>query len=329
MVNLSVLYTHHCRPISLAAILDVFESVNSFYIREQHPPFFDIQLVTDDRMEPVNIHGIYQTKKMCEADNTDIVLIPAFNSVDMSEAINSNVAFIPWLHKKRQCGAELASFCTGAFLLAASGLLNGKKATTHVMATDSLSANFPAVLLEPEAVLTFDGGIYTSGGATSTFHLLLYIVEKYCGREKAVQAAKMFAIDMDRNKQNYFATFLPAKNHNDDLVNQAQQLMETHYSQAATIDEIIGHLPSSRRNFVRRFKQATGITPIEYLQRTRVEAAKKMLEKTSQSVSEIMYNTGYNDSKAFREVFKKSVGLTPKEYRDKFNGNPKVEAKLV
>jgi transcriptional regulator GlxA family with amidase domain len=325
MVTLSVLYTYHCRPISLAAILDVFESVNSFYLKEKQSPAFHIRLVTDDHMEQTSIHGIYQTQKMSESGKADVVLVPAFNSIDMSEAISANAALIPWIHQQYGSGAELASFCTGAFLLAATGLLNGKKATTHVHAVDSLSTYFPEILILPEAVLTHDERIYTSGGATSTFHLLLYLVEKYCCREKAVQAAKMFAIDMDRNKQSYFATFLPARDHQDDLITKAQRSMELNYGQSVTIDEIIGDIPSSRRNFVRRFKQATGITPIEYLQRTRIEAAKTILEKTNQSVTEVMYNSGYNDVKAFRQVFKKSVGLTPKAYRDKFNASKKAE----
>ena len=130
--------------------------------------------------------------------------------------------------------------------------------------------------------------------------------------------AKIFAIDMNRESQSYFSTFSPDRNHNDDLVATAQEKIETNYQDIVTIEEIIKDIPSSRRNMVRRFKQVTGITPIEYLQLTRVEAAKKLLEETNKQMSEVIFNTGYNDPKAFRKIFRKNVGMTPSEYRDRF-----------
>jgi transcriptional regulator GlxA family with amidase domain len=129
----------------------------------------------------------------------------------------------------------------------------------------------------------------------------------------------MFAIDMDREQQTYFGTFTPPQNHGDGLVNMAQQKIEKEYQEGSTIEVLIQDIPASRRNVVRRFKQAIGVTPIEYLQRTRIEAAKKLLAQTDQSVLEVMLNSGYNDLKSFRQLFKKSTGVTPKEYRDKFN----------
>lgn len=135
----------------------------------------------------------------------------------------------------------------------------------------------------------------------------------------ALRIAKMFAIDMDRDQQAYFGTFQPIQNHGDGLVNMAQERIEKEYQEGSTIEEMIQDIPASRRNVVRRFKQATGVTPIEYLQKTRIEAAKKLLTQTDQSVLEVMLNSGYNDMKSFRQLFKKSAGLTPKEYRDKFN----------
>jgi transcriptional regulator GlxA family with amidase domain len=319
MIPITVLYTKQCRPLSVAAILDVFESVNGFYERNHLSPAFNIQLA--GAQAGISINDRYHTLPVSAIDHTQLVLIPAFNSeyTSVEEAVQCNGALIPWVIQQYEKGAEVASFCTGAFLLAATGLLNGRKATTHVMATYDLARIFPDIDVQPDEVVTHDDGIYTSGGATNTFHLLLHLVEKYCNRDTAVRIAKLFAIDMDRDRQNYFATFLPSKDHSDPLVANAQHRMEQLYNKPATIEEIIGDIPSSRRNFVRRFKQATGITPIEYLQRTRLEGAKKLLEKTNQSISEIMYNSGYIDVKSFRQLFKKGVGLTPKEYREKFN----------
>jgi transcriptional regulator GlxA family with amidase domain len=147
---------------------------------------------------------------------------------------------------------------------------------------------------------------------------LLHLVYRHCGKDIVVRAAKVFAIDLDRDNQSYFGTFRPSRNHQDDLVATAQQRIETSYHDTGTIEEMIKDLPASRRNMVRRFKQVTGITPIEYLQQTRIEAAKKLLEQTSQQMTEVILNSGYNDPKAFRKIFRKTVGMTPSEYREKF-----------
>jgi len=168
-------------------------------------------------------------------------------------------------------------------------------------------------------VVTQDQDIYTSGGSTNSFHLLLLLIEKYCGREIAIRTAKYFAIDMDREQQTYFATFRPAPSHNDELVSQLQQRIRKDYADVNTIEELINDIPSSRRNLARRFKQATGVTFIEYLQRTRIEAAKRVLEQASGGVLESMIASGYNDEKTFRQLFKKTVGMTPSSYRDKYN----------
>lgn len=319
MLHLGVLVTYQYRLLSVAAILDVFETVNNFYKTEGKEPFFNINLLYAGDKPAADYFDRYHPLPMNEAGNQHLILVPAFATDSINDTVKKNAAFISWLQQQYQAGAEIASFCTGAFLLAASGLLNGRRATTHVDATGSLALNFPEILVKSDAVVTSDQNICTSGGATSSFHLMLMLIEKYCGKAVAIYIAKVFAIDMDREQQSYFGTFRPIREHTDELVLMAQQRISNSYHEAATIGELIGNIPASRRNVVRRFKQATGITPIEYLQRTRIEAAKKMLEQTGKSIFEIMIGSGYNDLKAFRQVFKKSVGMTPKAYREKFN----------
>lgn len=322
MINLALLLTHKHRLISIAAILDVFDTVNNM----QQQPVFNIQLVVPDVKEQVlPSYERYTSVGLEDAAIPNIVLIPAFVSDNLPEALAANRAFIPWIQSQYENGAEIASFCTGAFLLGLTGLLNGKPATTHIMSCAAFAGEFPEVLLQSDKVLTAAEGIYTSGGATSTFHLLLYLIEKHCGRPVAVHVAKVFAIDMDRYTQAYFSVFLPDKHHTDDLITEVQQRMEKGYKDANTVEGFMEDIPASRRNFVRRFKMATGITPIEYLQKTRIEAAKRLLEQTGNSVLAVMLDCGYNDVKAFRKVFRKEVGLTPTEYRGKFSGgNRKV-----
>lgn len=319
MIQVGVVITHQFKLLSVAAILDVLETVNRFHSERGLPVPFALSLF---HCADVGQYGSgsffhYQLHLLDSEVAPDLVLIPSFSG-DIQQAVQKNMEFIPWLTRQFQRGAEMACFCTGAFLLASTGLLNGKIATTHVDASIAFSAAFPAVNLRPDKTVTQDGKLYTSGGATSTFHLLLHLVQRHCGREVAIRTAKIFAIDMDRHNQSYFSTFRPAHNHYDKLVASAQQRIETSYNDAGTIEEMIKDLPASRRNMVRRFKQVTGITPIEYLQHTRIEAAKKLLEQTSQQMTEVIFNSGYNDPKAFRRIFRKTVGMTPSEYREKF-----------
>jgi transcriptional regulator GlxA family with amidase domain len=323
MIKLALLLTHKHRLISIAAILDVFDTVNNM----QQQPVFSIQLVVpDDEEQVLPSYARYTSVGLAEAVTPNIVLIPAFVAESLPEALATNRAFVPWIQSQYENGAEIASFCTGAFLLGSTGLLNGKPATTHIMSCAAFAGVFPEVLLQSDKVLTAAEGIYTSGGATSTFHLLLYLIEKYCGRPVAIQTAKVFAIDMDRYTQAYFSVFLPDKHHTDDLITEVQKRMESGYKDANTVEAFMEDIPASRRNFVRRFKIATGITPIEYLQKTRIEAAKRLLEQTGNSVLAVMLDCGYNDVKAFRKVFRKEVGLTPTEYRVKFSGGSRKMA---
>ncbi|RYJ41975.1 GlxA family transcriptional regulator [Flavobacterium beibuense] len=317
-MQLGILLTKDHRLLSVAAILDVFESVNRFYTEENKKEPFTIELLYMPGHETQ--YPGYVTKATDHETYYDIILIPSFRQGWMPNSPDPNFSWIPWLQHQYREGAAVASFCTGAFLLASTGLLDNKPATTHINAGGAFARAFPKVVLQTEAVVTEKDRVYTSGGATNSFHLMMLLLEVYCSRKMAVKAAKVFSVDMDRNRQTYFGTFSPAEDHGDDLVKLAQEEIRKNFSKGNTIEEIITDVPASRRNLVRRFKQVTGITPIEYLQKTRIEAAKQLLEQSRQSIVEVMYESGYNDLKTFRSLFKKTVGMTPKMYRDKFSG---------
>ncbi len=318
MNKLAILLSNKHRLLSVAAMLDMFETVNGYGLEQTGEPFFEISLLRPSDSDLPGYPG-YEPKALATAGQQQLILLPAFNNVDPQTAIAENAESIRWLRAQYEQGAAIASFCTGAFLLAATGLLNNLPATTHLQAVNAFVKAFPEVRIQPRAVVTEQDKVYTSGGATSSFHLMLRLVETYCGRDIAVRAAKYFAIDMDREQQAYFNTFFPRRDHGDELVNMVQQKISHSFNTSNTIEELLTEIPASRRNLVRRFKQATGITPIEYLQKTRIEAAKKLLEQSRQSILEVMLETGYNDLKSFRQLFKKNVGLSPKAYREKFN----------
>ncbi|WP_421940268.1 GlxA family transcriptional regulator [Pedobacter sp.] len=317
MKNVGILLTRQYKLLSIAAILDVFDTANRFQTEMGLEKPYELKLINlEDNTD--GFFNRYAMQSLKDDQSYQLIIIPAFSTDDIRTALSQNAAFIPWLTHQYQQGAEIATVCTGAFLLGATGLLDGKVATTHVDASNAFSSAFPHVKLKADKTVTQDGRLYTSGGATSSFHLLLYLLQNHCGKDIAIKAAKVFAIDMDRNNQAYFSSFQPIRHHNDDLVASAQEKIESCYQDVATIEEMIKDIPSSRRNIVRRFKQVIGITPIEYLQQTRIEAAKKLLEQTGQQMTEVIYNSGYNDPKAFRKVFRKTVGMTPTQYRDKF-----------
>ena len=227
MKSLGLIIPYDYKLLSVAAILDVFETVNRVYRDNKKEIPFSINIFqTPGQIKKSGslFHG-HIVESAESGITTDIVLIPSFSTSNLEVTINKNHEYIPWLRKQYNAGAEIASFCTGAFLFGASGLLNGKLATTHVDACKGFASSFPDVILKPDHVVTIDGRLYTSGGSTSTFHLLLRIVEKHCGNEIAIRIAKIFSIDMDRYKQSYFGTFVPNHNHHDDLVKQVGSLL--------------------------------------------------------------------------------------------------------
>ena len=224
-----------------------------------------------------------------------------------------------WIVKQYKEGAEVATMCTGAFLLASTGLLDGKSCSTHWAADSTFRSMFPKVNLHTDKLITDENGIYTNGGAFSFLNLILYLVEKHYDRQTAIYCSKIFQIEMDRNSQSPFIMFTGQKMHGDEMVQQAQAYIENHPREKISIDYLANRFSVGRRNFDRRFIKATGNSPLEYAQRVKIESAKKALETTRKTISEVMYEVGYSDVKAFREIFRKITGMSPLGYREKYN----------
>ncbi|RYG51180.1 MAG: helix-turn-helix domain-containing protein, partial [Chitinophagaceae bacterium] len=223
-----------------------------------------------------------------------------------------------------QQGAEVASLCIGAFLLASTGLLDGKKCSTHWIFANEFRDMFPEVTLVDDRIITEEDGLYSSGGANSYWNLLLYLVEKHTDRQTAIFASKFFAVEIDRKSQSPFIMFNGQKKHEDEPIRKAQEYIENNIMEKITIEELASRFAIGRRHFERRFKKATNNTPVEYMQRVKIEAAKKELETSRKNVSEVMYEVGYSDTKAFRTVFKKITGLSPLDYKNRYNKNAEV-----
>jgi transcriptional regulator GlxA family with amidase domain len=303
----------------------VFTEVNNQLKRLRQPPLFHIQLAGLAREVPVagGRYTVYTDVLTENLGKTDLIIVPALDG-NLPLLLEENRAFIPWLVQRHHAGAEVASLCVGAFLLAATGLIRGKKCATHWMAAADFRKMFPDVELVEDSIITDEQGIYSSGGAFSYLNLILYLIEKHAGREMAVFLSKAFQIDIERRSQSPFMIFQGQKDHDDEAIKKAQQYLEEHYEERITVDQLASRLALSRRNLERRFKKATANSVVEYLQRVRIEAAKLSLESSRETVNEVMYTVGYTDTKAFRSTFKKITGLTPIDYRNKYNRERQV-----
>lgn len=321
MKHVSILIPRgHVSVVNIGGTHQILSMVNEMLQKMGRKPVFKIHLVGLDN-ETRQTNGIFSITPDChmsEIEKTDLIIIPAiFDDVPTAKKLNQ--AFIPWILHQYKNGAEVASMCVAAFFLAETGLLDGKKCSTHWMHANNFRQLYPEVQLVDEKIMTEEDGIYTSGGAYAFLNLLLYLIEKNAGREVAVHISKAFSIDIDRDSQSPFIMFEGQKEHGDEKIKSAQEYIEENYEQMIRVDELADKLALSRRTLERRFKKATTNTVTEYVQRVKIEAAKKDLETTRKNVTEVMYEVGYSDTKSFRNLFRKITGLTPIEYRDKYN----------
>lgn len=321
MKHISILIPEgDCSLVNVQGSHQILSEVNSVLARAGKPPMFKIQLVGIKKENPM-INGLFTIRPdvlIGEVEHTDLIIIPAVFG-DKQKAIENNKPFMPWLIQQYKQGAGIATYCIGAFLLASTGLLNGKKVATHWVEAENFRQMFPEVELMPDKIITDEHGIYTSGGAYSWLNLVLYLIEKFAGRDMAIVCSKLFEIQIERNSQSAFMIFNPQKLHEDDVIKQVQEYIEKNYEERISVDDLAMRFGLSRRNLERRFRKVTYNSIVEYLQRVRIEAAKQTLERNRENVNEAMYKAGYNDIKAFRTTFKKLTGLSPLEYRNKYS----------
>jgi transcriptional regulator GlxA family with amidase domain len=305
---------------TITGAMDMFIHTNALFQQAGKPQPFNLVVTGDsenNHLLPVNpLFASYC--QFTELDHPDLIVVPSFYG-DRDSMLKKHRVIIDWLYTKYNEGSEVASLCSGIYFLAEAGLLPGRSCTAHWNDMDDIMKRYPDVNFLSDMVITDQQGIYTSGGAFSSLNLILYLIDKFCGREVGVWASKMFSLDMDRISQSHFAVFKGQKQHKDQDILKAQAYIEENHNQPLNIDDVADRSNMSKRNFIRRFKKATQNTPFEYLQRVKIEAAKRALEQGSQNINLLMYEAGYNDVKTFREVFKKLTGLTPQDYRRKYS----------
>jgi transcriptional regulator GlxA family with amidase domain len=319
-MNVSILVPENSVMQAIADPQYLFSAVNQFMAVAGKKPLFNVQLVGLKKEVKINdgLFSINTSKLLKDVKQTDLVIIPALFG-DMKTAITSNKKMLPWINEQYKNGAEVASLCVGAFLLASTGLLKGKKCSTHWGFQNEFREMFPDVEVVDGSIITEELRLYSSGGGNSYWNLLLHLVEKYTDRQTAILASKYFAIDIDRESQSAFAIFQGQKNHTDQAIQQAQEFIENNIQEKITIDQLADLAALGRRSFERRFKLVTNNTVLEYINRVKIEFAKREFENSRKNSTEVMYGVGYTDTKAFRTIFKKITGLTPIAYRNKYN----------
>jgi transcriptional regulator GlxA family with amidase domain len=327
----------HPRHVSLVALPDaavstltgIFDVMNAFAVMGMlsvpaggRPPF-QVEIVGEagGQLELASRIPINVQRAINEIETTDIVIVPSVVLRPEGWAKGRYPGLVEWLHTMYNRGAVLCSACSGIFLLAETGLYDGKDATVHFRYAGAFATTYPKVSVHPDRVLVISGlrEELVSSGASMTWHdLVLYLIARYAGATAAQDVARTFALQWHQDGLAPYIIFDGKRDHGDGDIQSAQRWLETHFSVSNPVQEMIGRSRLAERTFKRRFTDATGLTPIAYVQRLRIEDAKRRLERTDSPIEEISWQVGYEDPAFFRRLFKRTTGLAPGAYRKRF-----------
>jgi transcriptional regulator GlxA family with amidase domain len=325
MAHVTFLVERNCLLSSAIGTMDALSVANVGWRRLngtdiEQDPLFVSEIVTPDgeSVEGWGPVSIQPHKSMYDVEHTDFVMVPGF--LDPISAVDSvSAEVVEWIKYWYNRGALIGTTCTGTFLLAETGLLDGRLATTHWRFAGVFRQRYSLVRLRPDRLLTEDGGLICTGGTGSYLKLCVHLIRKFGSEELAHYCTKVLLVDPNWETQAPYFIIEFCRDHGDETVLEAQNRMETDLADNTSVDKLASDLGVSPRHFKRRFKQATGHTPLTYLHLLRVEVAKQKLEATRETVDEITCQVGYQDSNSFRRLFRKYTGLSPREYRSRFN----------
>ncbi|MEW6259267.1 MAG: helix-turn-helix domain-containing protein [Thermodesulfobacteriota bacterium] len=329
MTRIVFLLYDQCMYSAIAGMIDAFSIANQWHRYWKRSENTDEKLddsvpfefeVVSPKAETVITEGnvrILPHRSMEDTLHAGLIVIPPY-MVAHHPIPKQMPMILDWIQSRYRSGIPIAAACTGTFVLAMTGLLDGRLATTNWQYANRFRKEFPKVHLKPERVLTEDSGLICSGAATAMYHLALRVIDMFGSKNLAHACAKTLLVDANRKAQTPYRITVFRKDHGDQAIIKAQQWMEEHFHETVSVDHAALHAGLSPRHFKRRFKQATTENPLAYLQLLRLEAAKHLLETTIKSIEEITFQVGYEDSSTFRRLFRKYTSLSPREYRDKF-----------
>lgn len=302
--------------------MEVFYSAGrlmQLLLGEPERPRFNVRMASVDGKPVTSAYGISLVPNCAlkDVEQADLVLITASHSC-LLEQVPCKTLIVPWLRAAYERGSYLAGVCSGVALVAETGLLNDRRATTHWGVAEMYRQRYPRVQWQPEHFITEDAGLFCGGGVYAAIDLSLYLVEKFCGHEIALECAKSLMVTPPRSLQSGYAVAPLSRPHGDEKIKQIEYLLQSRFDQDIALETVATEHAMSPRNLLRRFKAATGHLPGEYLQLLRVTAARQLLERGRAPVQKVAAAVGYEDSAYFRGIFKRHTGMTPSEYRNRF-----------
>lgn len=321
MTKIAILALDNCMGSSITGPYDIFTVASIEWKKSTsgtNDELFHLTLVTDDGLPVTSFTGtqILPSSSIAECRDTDIIFIPViYGNLDN---ILENKDVIDWLNRMNKAGVIICAVCAGTFLVAKTGLLDGKTATTHWSLAAEFQERFPKVQLNKEKMLVDEGDIITAGGVTAYMDLSLYIVGRFGSPELISTLSKLLLIDPARRLQTPYKEIDNTTIHQDAQILKIQQWLRDNINDSVSLKTLGDIAGLGQRTLVRRFKKATGNTPIEFLQNLRIGKARTLLETTGKSFDTITYEVGYGDVSSFRRLFKKSTGLSPSAYRKRF-----------
>jgi transcriptional regulator GlxA family with amidase domain len=322
MIDVTVVFLDGTFSSTAIGPMEVFRHAGSLWNiltgSRPAPPFHVTTASADGRA--VHCDGAIQIRPdvaLSAVRKTDLIFIPT-TGLSVDDAVERNAPVVPWLKRWRKRGTAIASVCSGVGLVAESGLLDGKRATTHWGLAERFRQKYPKVKWMPELMVTEDHGCYCGGGVNASLDLSLYLVDHFCGHEIAMQTAKALLIETPRTWQAGFALVPLKTDHSDDTISSAQDWLHHNFHHTFPLDAPARRVGMSLRNFVRRFKEATGDSPLMYIQKLRIAAAKRLLESEHRTMQEVSDAVGYQDVAFFRSLFQRHTGVSPSAYRRRF-----------
>lgn len=319
-MKVGILAYDGCTASMIVGVLDIFSFANSQYNAQKKESLFDVSIITEDG-QPANGFSkfpIHAQRSIKSRFNYGLIYIPGFVG-ELESMLRQQKRLVGWVKNQFNKGVTIAAACNGNFLLAETGALDRKKATTHWSLISAFRERYNKIIVQPEKILVDNGQVISAAGVTAYFNLAIFLVERYGSKELALASAKVFLVDSGRKIQTPYQMFQVTKNHGDEEIVQVQEWLETNFHKLITLDTMMAAGNLSKKTLARRFKKVTGDTPMAYLQKIRIENAKRLLESKKIPFNEVTWKVGYNDISSFHKVFKSETGLTPIEYRSKFS----------
>jgi len=319
-MKMGIIIYEHCTASMILGVVDILSFANMHHKANTGKTLFDIEIIseTGKQVNSFSHFPIQANRSIKTTRRYDLIYVPGFVG-EVETVLNNEKKIIHWLHRQYKNGSILTAACNGNFLLAETGLLKGKKATTHWSLVEIFRKRYSDISLQPEKIIVESGDIISAAGVTAYFNLALLLIEKYGSKNLAITSAKVFLIDSGRKIQTPYQMYQVSKNHGDEEIVSVQDWLEKNFNEQISLDKMMNVCNLGKKTLMRRFKKATGDTPLIYLQKLRIENAKRLLESKKDSFNEITWKVGYNDTSSFHKVFKSETGLTPIEYRSKFS----------